>query len=104
MIATASVAFAGSTSMTRDPGPSHPPLDSLTSVELVLRHHAGDSDALNVLFQRYDLRLRRWAHGRLSGAARGALQTHDLVQDTLLQVFKNIDRFNPRHEGAFQGY
>jgi RNA polymerase sigma-70 factor (ECF subfamily) len=30
--------------------------------------------------------------------------TQDLVQDTLLSVFKQIDGFEPRHEGAFQAY
>jgi len=71
---------------------------------LVLRHHAGDPDALGILFKRYGPRMERFAHGRLSKSARGALQTQDLVQDSLLQVFKNIDQFKPRHDGAFQGY
>ena len=35
---------------------------------------------------------------------RGAHETHDLVQDTLLQVLNNLHKFNPRHEGAFQGF
>jgi RNA polymerase sigma-70 factor (ECF subfamily) len=56
------------------------------------------------LLERYQARLRRWAHGRLHPSARGAHETHDLVQDTLLQVLNNLDRFNPRHEGAFQGF
>ncbi len=36
--------------------------------------------------------------------ARGALQTEDLVQDTLTHVLGHLTAFNPRHEGAFQGY
>ena len=104
MMATVSVTFLGSRAMNKEHGPADPPPDSLTSLELVLRHHAGDEGALEVLFERYNGRLQRWAHGRLSNSARGALQTHDLVQETLLQVFKNIEQFQPRHEGAFQGY
>jgi RNA polymerase sigma-70 factor, ECF subfamily len=78
--------------------------ESLTSFELVLRAKTGDERARDLLLERYQARLRRWAHGRLPPSARGAHETHDLVQDTLLQVLNNLDRFNPRHEGAFQGF
>jgi len=78
--------------------------ESLTSFELVLRAKAGDDRARDLLIGRYETRLRRWAHGRLPAAARGAHETHDLVQDTLLQVLNNLHKFNPRHEGAFQGF
>lgn len=78
--------------------------DASTSFELVLRANAGDQAAMNALFERYLPRLQRWAHGRLPRAARGALQTQDLAQDTLLNVFQRLHKFNPRHEGAFQGY
>ena len=78
--------------------------ESLTSFELVLRAKTGDERARDLLIERYQTRLRRWAHGRLPPSARGAHETHDLVQDTLLQVLNNLDRFNPRHEGAFQGF
>jgi RNA polymerase sigma-70 factor (ECF subfamily) len=78
--------------------------ESLTSFELVLRAKTGDERARDLLIERYQSRLRRWAHGRLPPSARGAHETHDLVQDTLLQVLNNLDRFNPRHEGAFQGF
>jgi RNA polymerase sigma-70 factor, ECF subfamily len=53
---------------------------------------------------RYWPRLQRWAHGRLPPSARGALDTHDLVQDTLMNVVHRIHAFEPRHEGAFQGF
>jgi RNA polymerase sigma-70 factor (ECF subfamily) len=56
------------------------------------------------LLARYLPRLQRWAHGTLPPAARGALQTQDLVQDTLMHVIQRLPSFNPRHEGAFQGY
>jgi RNA polymerase sigma factor (sigma-70 family) len=78
--------------------------EALTSFELVLRANAGDDSARDTLFARYTTRLRRWAHGRLPQAARGAHETHDLAQDTLYQVVNNLHKFNPRHEGAFQGY
>jgi RNA polymerase sigma-70 factor, ECF subfamily len=76
----------------------------LSSIDLVVRAQAGDEVALNDLCARYLPKLHRWAHGRLPTSARGALDTHDLVQETLTQVVRNLDHFEPRHEGAFQGY
>jgi RNA polymerase sigma-70 factor (ECF subfamily) len=49
-------------------------------------------------------RLQRWAHGRLPSRARGSLDTHDLVQETLTHVIQRIHAFEPRHEGALQAY
>ncbi|HEY6213627.1 MAG TPA: sigma-70 family RNA polymerase sigma factor [Vicinamibacterales bacterium] len=78
------------------------PADS--TFELLERARGGDDAALNVLFARYAPRLMRWASGRLPRWARDAADTSDLVQDTLLQTFKQIDRFEPRREGALQAY
>jgi RNA polymerase sigma factor (sigma-70 family) len=79
-------------------------LDAESSYALVLRAHDGDLSAQDELCARYLPRLQRWAHGRLPVWARGALDTHDLVQDTFIQVLKRIGDFEPRHEGAFHGY
>jgi RNA polymerase sigma-70 factor, ECF subfamily len=78
--------------------------ESLDSFELVLRARGGDERARDTLLRRYHPRLRRWAHGRLPDGAKGAYETHDLVQEALMQVVNNLHHFNPRHEGAFQGY
>jgi len=81
------------------------PTASLTmSVDLIARARTGDADALNELCARYLPRLRTWAHGRLPAYARGALDTHDLVQDTLTAVIQRLGTFEPRHEGAFQAF
>lgn len=91
----------------RAAGPAPSTTDSLSatsSFDLVLRANRGEGEALNALMARYVPRLQRWAHGRLPPAARGALQTQDLVQDTLMHVIQRLPSFNPRHEGAFQGY
>jgi RNA polymerase sigma-70 factor (ECF subfamily) len=79
-------------------------LDPESSFALVLRARRGDDAALNDLFERYSKRLRVWAHGRLPPWARGPGDTQDVVQDTLLQVIRKLDTFEPRHEGAFLGY
>jgi RNA polymerase sigma-70 factor, ECF subfamily len=79
-------------------------LSATSSFDLVLRANRGERQALNTLMARYLPRLQRWAHGRLPPAARSALQTQDLVQETLKDVIEHLPSFEPRHEGAFQGY
>jgi RNA polymerase sigma-70 factor (ECF subfamily) len=82
--------------------PPGAPADS--TLALLERARAGDASALDVLMARHLPRLRRWASGRLPQWARDAADTHDLVQDTLLQTFKRIDRIEVRGEGALQAY
>ena len=74
------------------------------TVVLITRAREGDSNALNDLCARYLPRLTRWAHGRLPAGSRGAIDTHDIVQETLAHVVQRLPAFEPRHEGAFQGY
>jgi len=78
--------------------------DGESSFDLLVRAQAGDTAALNALCTRYLPRLKRWAHGRLPAGMRSSLDTHDLVQDTLMQVVQRLHAFEPRHEGALQGY
>lgn len=75
-----------------------------STIRLLERARAGDSAAVNTLFARYLPRLRRWASGRLPRWARDVADTHDLVQETLLQTFKRVETFEARGEGAFQAY
>lgn len=79
-------------------------IDAESSFELVIRAREGDQAAIDALFARYVPRLRRWAHGRLPRAARGAQDTQDLVQETLARVFRKIHTFEPKHPGAFRDY
>ena len=81
-----------------------PSVPAESTFVLLARARAGDDSALEPLFARYLPRLRRWASGRLPRWARDATDTQDLVQDTLISVFKQIDGFEPRREGAFQAY
>jgi RNA polymerase sigma-70 factor (ECF subfamily) len=80
----------------------NPPLDS-TAV-LFGRIKAGDSSAREQLVSRYLPLLQRWAHGRLPAHARGLLETGDLVQVTLVRALDQLDRFEPKREGAFLAY
>ena len=81
-------------------------VDSLpdSTIRLLERARAGDKTAVETLFARYLPRLRRWASGRLPRWARDIADTHDLVQETLLQTFKRVEAFEVRGEGAFQAY
>lgn len=75
-----------------------------TSLLLLYRAQAGDKDALNRLVMRYLPRLQRWASGRLPAWARDLSDTQDLVQETVVRAFRNIEAFEPRGEGALQAY
>ena len=75
-----------------------------SSLELLARARAGDHEALNALAARYLPRLRRWASGRLPRQTRDLAETDDLVQDSMLQTFKRLDRIDVEHEGALQAY
>ena len=75
-----------------------------SSLDLLERAQAGDTAALNALIARYLPRLRRWAAGRLPVWARDLADTQDLVQETVVQAFRHIERFEIRGEGALQAY
>jgi RNA polymerase sigma-70 factor (ECF subfamily) len=72
--------------------------------QLLERARGGDRDALDLLFTRHIPVLRRWASGRLPRWARDIAETQDLVQETVLQVFRRVEAFEPRGEGALQAY
>jgi RNA polymerase sigma-70 factor (ECF subfamily) len=72
--------------------------------QLLERAKGGDREALDVLFSRHIPTLKRWASGRLPRWTRDIAETEDLVQETVLQVFKRVEAFEPRGEGALQAY
>src|SRR5262245_6096276 len=74
------------------------------SLQLVIRAKAGDQMAMELLCSRYLRRLQAWAHGRLPAWARGAADTQDLAQETLSRVVQKLAAFEPKHDGAFEGY
>lgn len=75
------------------------------TVVLIARAKDGDMDALRAVLQRSMPPLMRWTHGRLPPAARGAVETVDLVQQAVTNMLLHLDRFEPRaHVGAMQAY
>lgn len=88
--------------MTNPPGRGNTK-DEATYV-LLERARSGDRAALDDLFARHVPLLQRWATGRLPRWVRDIDDTHDVVQDAVLQTFKNIESFEPRGAGALQAY
>jgi RNA polymerase sigma factor (sigma-70 family) len=84
--------------------PEIPLLSDEPTIELVVRARGGDRSAMEALLERCLPPLKRWAHGRLPAAARGRLDTGDLVQEAALHAIGNLDTFEPRHVGAMQAY
>jgi RNA polymerase sigma-70 factor (ECF subfamily) len=75
-----------------------------TTYVLLERAKAGNPEALESLFARHIPVLQRWARGRLPRWTRDIADTSDLVQETVLQMFKRVEAFEPRGEGALQAY
>jgi RNA polymerase sigma-70 factor, ECF subfamily len=48
--------------------------------------------------------LRRWARYKLPAAARGHMDTSDLVQDAALLAVARLAQFNPQNEGSMPAY
>jgi RNA polymerase sigma-70 factor (ECF subfamily) len=90
--------------MMPDSGPAATPNTLETTLDLLARVRQGDGEALERLYARCLPPLRRWARGRLPSAARGALDTQDLVQETILSSLRHLQHFESRHEGALQAY
>lgn len=81
---------------------TEPPADD--TGDLLDRARGGDEQALNALFERHLPALRRWASGRLPQWARDVADTTDLVQETVIDALKHLDRFEHRGPGALQAY
>lgn len=81
-----------------------PLLSDQPTLELVVRAREGDRTAMEALLERCLPPLKRWAHGRLPAAARGRMDTGDLVQEAALHALHNLETFEPRHVGSMQAY
>ena len=68
------------------------------------RVRTGSRSAAGALLERYTPWLRRWARGRLPRQVRGAIDTSDLVQDTLQQTFARLGGFEARQASALRTY
>src|SRR5262245_35538199 len=90
--------------MVDEPAGEQALLSDEPTIELVIKAREGDRLAVEALLERSLPAVKRWAHGRLPAAARGALDTGDLVQEAALHALRRLDVFEPRHVGAMQAY
>jgi DNA-directed RNA polymerase specialized sigma24 family protein len=75
----------------------HSPDETATLLDRV---RAGDDDALEALTARILPRLQRWAHGRLPPAARGVLDTPDLVHAVVARAVRQLAATDARQSSA----
>ena len=77
---------------------------SSSESRLLARARRGSRPAAEALFGRYSSWLRNWARGRLPQWVRGAVDTSDVVQDTLQQTFARLEGFESRRASALRAY
>lgn len=77
---------------------------SHTTQVLLGRIRDGDDAAREALLRRVLPMFERWARGRVPDAVRGAVETADLVQVTVIRALGRVERFESAHPGAFFAY
>lgn len=72
-----------------------------SSFNLIDRIRNGDRDALSILFGRHRRRLALLAHYRLGPQLRGLVEVDDILQETLLKAYVQLEHFTYRTPGSF---
>jgi RNA polymerase sigma-70 factor (ECF subfamily) len=75
--------------------------NATSSFGLIERLKGGDQDAFTALFDKYRRRLAILIHYKLSDDLRNTLEVDDLLQETFLRAFRDIERFTYRSPGSF---
>jgi RNA polymerase sigma-70 factor (ECF subfamily) len=68
---------------------------------LITRVKAGDQEAFTRLFDKYRRRLAVMLHYKMSDQLRIAVEVDDLLQETFLRAFRDIQQFAYRSPGSF---
>jgi RNA polymerase sigma-70 factor (ECF subfamily) len=68
---------------------------------LVERVKSGDSEAFSRLFEKYRRRLAVLIHYKLSPEMRRSVEVDDILQETLLRAFRDVEQFTYRSPGSF---
>ena len=77
-------------------------LDS--TLTLVMRARMGDRAALELIAERYLSALTRFAHGRVPPAARGLVDTCDIVQMAVIRTLGRLDSIDASLRGSLLAY
>jgi RNA polymerase sigma-70 factor (ECF subfamily) len=72
-----------------------------SSFNLIDRIRNGDRDALSILFGRNRRRLALLAHYRLGPQLRGLVEVDDILQETLLKAYVQLEQFTYHTPGSF---
>ena len=75
-----------------------------TTLTLVTRARHGDRMAIELIVERYQVALKRFARGRLPAVARGLVETDDVVQVALVSSLKRLDTFESQFRGSLLAY
>jgi len=77
-------------------------LSDAVDEELARRARAGDQAAAAELYRRYAPQLRARVQRRLGGGIRRKVGASDVVQETCLAAFRDLDGFRDRGPGSFR--
>ncbi len=72
--------------------------------ELLSRAISGDQSAVETLLVRHHAVLASHLESRIPASLRGELSVDDLLQETFIQVFRDIGRFDPTSDRAFAAW
>ncbi|WP_395372999.1 RNA polymerase sigma factor [Marinicella sp. W31] len=75
-----------------------------TTALLLNRIIDGDTSAPNELVQHCYPMLLKWAHGRIPQSEKSLLDTHDIVQETIMKGLNKVKDFEAIKAGAFLAY
>lgn len=78
--------------------------EDLSTADLLAEARSGDPAAREEIAARYLGVLRNFAHGRLPARARENMDTGDLVQVTLTEIFRRLPSLEVRGKGALLAY
>ncbi|MDO8836072.1 MAG: sigma-70 family RNA polymerase sigma factor, partial [Vicinamibacterales bacterium] len=71
---------------------------------LLTSFREGDPNALRLLLRKCLSFLTGWASGRLPRSVRSAIDTSDVIQDTMAATFPKLEHFESRGPGSLQSY
>lgn len=78
--------------------------ESVDAEKLVADAISGDRIALQQLLLQHTSEVTRYVADRLPVSVQGVLDADDIVQQTFIEVFRSIRRFEPQSDGAFAGW
>jgi RNA polymerase sigma-70 factor (ECF subfamily) len=76
-------------------------MEPTTTFNLLGQARQGSGDAASLLFERYRRRLAVLVRFKLGEEWRGKLDIDDLVQDTMMRAYRDLDSFTYRSPGSF---